>query len=170
MGDRRDMIGGRLESDGAGWRLRFTRPLAHPAEKVWRAITEPEHLAAWFPDGISGAWTVGATLTFGSPQVGTFTGEVLQVYPPRLLEYSWGTDVLRFEIEPDGDRCTLTLLDTIDELGKAARDGAGWHVCLDALAARLDGVTWQADGRWEALHADYRAAFGPEASTIGPPG
>jgi uncharacterized protein YndB with AHSA1/START domain len=45
MGDRRDMIGGRLESDGAGWRLRFTRSFAHPAEKVWRAITEPEHLA-----------------------------------------------------------------------------------------------------------------------------
>jgi len=38
------------------------------------------------------------------------------------------------------------LLDTIDELGKAARDGAGWHACLDVLQqpserrpAALDG-------------------------------
>ena len=46
---------GELEqrSDGR-WRLRFTRALAHPPEKVWRAITEPEHLAQWFPTTIEG--------------------------------------------------------------------------------------------------------------------
>ena len=35
---------GTLEDAGGRWRLRFTRPLAHPPGKVWRAITEPEHL------------------------------------------------------------------------------------------------------------------------------
>ena len=40
---------GELEQLNDGrWRLRFTRALAHPPEKVWRAITEPEHLASWF--------------------------------------------------------------------------------------------------------------------------
>jgi uncharacterized protein YndB with AHSA1/START domain len=161
---------GVLERSGPDWRLRFTRPLAHPAEKVWRAITEPEHLRAWFPDGIKGEWQVGATLTFGSPQAGEFTGEVVAVEPPRLLEYTWGTDRLRFEIEPTGDGCMLTLFDTIDELGKAARDGAGWQVCLEDLVARLDRADpGPHDERWPPLYAAYQEAFGPEASTIGVP-
>jgi uncharacterized protein YndB with AHSA1/START domain len=29
--------------------VRFTRLLPHPPEKVWRALTEAGHLAAWFP-------------------------------------------------------------------------------------------------------------------------
>ena len=27
---------------------------SHPPEKVWRALTEPEHLAHWFPTTIEG--------------------------------------------------------------------------------------------------------------------
>jgi uncharacterized protein YndB with AHSA1/START domain len=51
---------GTLEQTAAGPRLRFVRHLAHPPEKVWRAITEPEHLKAWFPDTI-GAPTSSAS-------------------------------------------------------------------------------------------------------------
>ena len=40
------MTAGKLESTGGRWQLRFTRELAHPQEKVWRAITEPEHMRA----------------------------------------------------------------------------------------------------------------------------
>lgn len=161
---------GVLERTGDSYRLRFTRSLPHPVDKVWRAITEPEHLAAWFPDGISGDWTVGATLTFGSAQIGEFTGEVLAVEPPRLLEYTWGPDRLRFELAPADGGCTLTLLDTIDELGKGARDAAGWQVCLEDLSAHLDGADAGAtEERWPPIYAAYQDAFGPEASTIGVP-
>src|SRR5436305_1701139 len=66
-------------------------------------------------------------------------GEVLAVEPPRILELRCGPDVLRFELEPDGEGTRFTLLDTVDDVGKAACDGAGWHVCLDALAHHLDG-------------------------------
>ena len=52
---------GTLEHPDGRWRLRFTRALAHPPEKVWRAITEPEHLQAWFPQRITGDWVVGGT-------------------------------------------------------------------------------------------------------------
>jgi hypothetical protein len=71
----------------------------------------------------------------------------------------------------DGDGSTLTLLVTLDELGKAARDGAGWHVCLDLLALRLDGTTapWSSGERWRQVHPSYVEALGPEAATIGPP-
>ena len=134
---------GTLGQAGTGWRLRFTRELAHPAERVWRAVTEPGHLAAWFPMRIHGDWVAGGPLTFTDPEGRglEFTGKVLAYQPPSMLEFSWGPDVLRLEIEPRGAGCTLTLLDTFDELGKAARDAAGWHVCLDLLAAHLDGAT-----------------------------
>ena len=64
----------------------------------------------------------------------------------------------------------LTLIDTIDEVGKAARDGAGWHVCLDRLEHALDGKpASHAEEQWTTVHRDYVKKFGPEAATIGPP-
>jgi uncharacterized protein YndB with AHSA1/START domain len=163
---------GRLDAVEQGWQLVFRRHLEHSPERVWRAITEPDELAAWFPDRVSGSWQVGEALTFASAQAGTFTGRVLVCDPPRVLSYTWGTDVLRFEIEPEGTGCVLTLLDTLTPLGKGARDAAGWHVCLDSLAAHLDRRPLQADAgeRWTAIHPHYVSAFGPEATTIGPPG
>lgn len=165
---------GQLEQVGAAWRLRFTRHLAHSAEKVWRAVIEPEHRVHWFPDRMIGEVTLGAKLRFESDYVdgGFFEGEVLAVEPPTLLEFSWGTDLIRIEIEPTADGCVLTLLDTIDEVGKAARDGAGWHVCLDKLERHLDGAApeWSDGDRWSELHPGYVSTFGPAAATIGPPG
>ena len=64
----------------------------------------------------------------------------------------------------------LILLDTLEELGKAARDGAGWHTCLDGLAAHLDHKNRErAKVAWSEVHAVYAADFGPDATTIGPP-
>jgi uncharacterized protein YndB with AHSA1/START domain len=161
---------GVLEQAGPRWRLRFTRQLAHPPDKVWRALTEPEHLAAWFPHRIVGEWRVGAPLQFVS-DFGNFEGEVLACEPPRLLEFRWGTDTIRLEVAPDARGSLLTLVDTIEELGKAARDAAGWHECLDSLEADLAGTspTWQPGERWQAVHPSYVESFGPEAATIGPP-
>jgi uncharacterized protein YndB with AHSA1/START domain len=163
-------VQGTLEPAGARWRLRFVRELPHPVERVWRAITEPEHLAAWFPQRISGDWAAGAELTFRSEQGPDFHGEVVAVEPPRLLEFTWGTDLIRIEVSERDGGATLTLLDTFDEQGKAARDAAGWHACLDRLGAHLDGVAGPDPGRrWAEVHPEYVGSFGPSAATIGPP-
>jgi uncharacterized protein YndB with AHSA1/START domain len=162
----------KLEHTDAGPRLRFTRSLAHPPEKVWRAITEPEHLEAWFPDSIQvERWEVGAPLRFAVKTGFSFDGEVLAFDPPRVLELRWGPDVIRLEVEPDGEGTRLTLLDTLEELGKAARDGAGWHTCLDQLEHHLDGTSppWSPSDRWRAVHPAYVEELGAEAATIGPP-
>jgi hypothetical protein len=96
---------------------------------------------------------------------------VLACEPPALLEFTWGEDTIRFEVAPAGAGCTLTLLDTIAERGKAARDGAGWHVCLDRLEHDLDGTSpeWTPAERWRIVHGGYVERFGPAAATIGPP-
>jgi len=160
---------GELIQQRGRWQLRFTRQLPHSPDKVWRAISEPDHLKAWFPQTIMGEWTVGAPLKFVS-KYGDFEGEVIAVDPPRLLEFRWGTDIIRLEVAAHPPGTILTLLDTIDQQGKAARDAAGWHVCLDALEAHLVGKPSSAEsGDWKSLSAGYVERFGPEASTIGPP-
>jgi uncharacterized protein YndB with AHSA1/START domain len=49
----RSRMGTATIADGT-WTLTFVRHLHHPVEKVWRAITESEHLATWFPCDIVG--------------------------------------------------------------------------------------------------------------------
>ena len=130
---------GTLTRQGDRWMLTFTRRLAHPREKVWRAVTEPEHLAAWYPQEIVGERRAGAPLRFVS---------------------SAG----------DGAGTLLTLTDTFDALGKAARDGAGWHECLDRLVSDLDGTPqWPMGELWVEVHPRYVTQLGPDAATIGPP-
>ena len=155
------------------WRLRFTRTLVHPQAKVWRAVTEPEQLARWFPTTIDGERAAGAPLRFTFPNetAEPFDGEMLAYEPESAIEFRWGPDLVRIELRPVGEGTELTLLDTLEERGKAARDGAGWHTCLDALEAALAGedeARAQMD-TWAAVHPHYVESFGPKAATIGPP-
>jgi hypothetical protein len=63
------------------------------------------------------------------------------------------------------------LLDTFGELGKAARDAAGWHECLDRLGDDLDAgrLSFTPGQRWSEVHPRYVEEFGPEAAALGPP-
>ena len=42
------------------------------------------------------------------------------------------------------------------ELGRAARDAAGWHTCLDLLGYDLadEPAPWPQDERWRQVHRD----------------
>ena len=169
----RDAYGSLDQLDDGRWQLRFTRSLRHPQEKVWRAITEPEELAQWFPTTIEGERTPGAKLTFSFPEgkIAPIEGEMLAYDPPALMEFRWGNDILRLELRPTSEGTELILLDTLEELGKAARDGAGWHACLAALEAHLSGSPDARDAMslWKDVQPRYVETFGPEAATIGPP-
>jgi uncharacterized protein YndB with AHSA1/START domain len=161
---------GTLTQAGDQWTLTFVRRFAHPQEKVWQAVTEPQHLAAWFPQQIVGERRPGAHLRFVSQASDGFDGEMVVFDPPAVMELAWGTDRLRIELQPDGDGTLLTLSDSFSDLGKAARDATGWHECLDRLAAELDGTTPPSWGRrWAEVHPLYVERFGPDGATIGPP-
>lgn len=167
------MDDGTLEQTGSGWQLRFERRLRHPPEKVWRVLTEPDHLVAWFPSTIEGERRAGAPLTFAFPfeDAPALDGEMLVYDPPSLLEFRWDTDIVRFELEPADGGCRLTFTTAIDQVGKGARDLAGWHACLDTLAHHLDGTAPPAQDppRWAQLQARYAERLPDEASTVGPP-
>jgi uncharacterized protein YndB with AHSA1/START domain len=66
----------------------FTRRLPHSPEKVWRALTEPDHLAAWFPTTIEGERAAGARLHFAFREMEAepFDGEMLAQRPARRAE------------------------------------------------------------------------------------
>ena len=84
-----------------------------------------------------------------------------------LLRLSEGRLCVRYFQRADGT--VLTLTDTLEELGKAARDAAGWHYCLDRFDFVLDGRPRKGDDSWKQLNDMYIERFGPAASTIGPP-
>jgi uncharacterized protein YndB with AHSA1/START domain len=172
-GKEQAMYGTLEQLDDGRWQLRFKRVFRHPVEKVWRAITEPEHLAHWFPTTIEGERVAGASLRFAFPanQAPTFEGEMIAYEPPSLMELRWGPDIVRLELRATAEGTELTLLDTLEERGKAARDGAGWHTCLLGLETALDGEDdpREAMNRWHDFHPHYIESFGPEAATIGPP-
>ena len=132
------MKDGKLSEKDGRYELRFERPLDHPVARVWSAITEPDGLAAWFPFDIEGERATGAPLRFvfregeGEP----FEGAMVEFDPPSVMELRWEDDeTLRLEVTPRDSGCVLTLINRFDEIGKAARDAAGWHACLDVLEA-----------------------------------
>jgi uncharacterized protein YndB with AHSA1/START domain len=158
--------------------LSFERRLSHPVDVVWRAITETGELADWFPSRVDvGALREGAemTFTFGHMPLdapSTMIGRVTEFDPPRRFAFYWGGDHLRFELEPlaGEDACLLRLTVLLDAREKAARDSAGWHVCLDRLerllAGRAGPAMTGANGRWHELYDDYQRRGAPAGAPI----
>jgi hypothetical protein len=140
---------------------------------VWRALTEDQHLAGWFPTTIEGERAAGAPLhfSFRAGEGEPFDGQMLVFEPPSVMELRWADDVLRFELSAEETGSVLELTVTFPELGKAARDAAGWHVCLERLAHGVDATVppWDPHERWRAVHSHYAERLGSDASTIGPP-
>lgn len=119
--------------------LRFERRYAHPVEEVWKAVSEPEGLRQWFPAAVTIELRAGAPMTFTFPGEGEpMRGRVTEVDPPRLLEFLWEDDRLRFELEPDGDGTLFRLVHHLASKPGAAKVAAGWHVCLDHLDELLE--------------------------------
>ncbi|MBF6447673.1 MULTISPECIES: SRPBCC family protein [Nocardia] len=150
--------------------LRFMCRFAHPRERVWRAISDPEQMKAWFPAAVQTDLRPGAPMRFvfddEAPVEDTWDGEVLEVDPPKVFMFRWNRDVLRFELIADGDGCRLVFTHALGDgptgrLG-AARTAAGWDGCLTSLAAALDDRAEGEDPRagWLARAEAYAEKFG----------
>lgn len=159
-----------LHSDGQKASVRIERLLSDPPQAVWKAITDRDELRTWFPcdvDVLGGSWRVGAAIVFRfSPAFEmTLDGEVLAVDEPWLLSYSWGENVLRFELLAEGSGTRLVLTDELPP-GHAARNAAGWEECL----ARLEGGGDATQRSWKDAFDEYAAAFARELGPQeGPP-
>jgi uncharacterized protein YndB with AHSA1/START domain len=121
--------------------VRFVRTYSHPIERVWAAVTTPEGLGRWFPSQVEIDLQPGGVVVFGDdPHREGHPGRVLACDPPRYLAFTWGDNELRFQLESiEGGGCRFTLIDRLDGRDTAARQAAGWHVCLAELDKHLAG-------------------------------
>jgi uncharacterized protein YndB with AHSA1/START domain len=155
------MNGTYLEIDGRP-ALHFERSLPHSAERVWRAITDPAEIQHWFPAAVDYEPRVGAPMSFrfDDPDEPPTGGKVTELDPPRLFAFDWGEEQLRFELEPADDGCRLLFTHFLSESIQAARDAAGWEMCLQQLDRLLAGEDAEAPGvgptpEWRNLYDKY---------------
>ena len=149
---------GTLEIVDGRYVLSFERRYSQPLERVWRAITDPDEMMMWFPSKVEGERAVGEELVFSydvldedsgerAPEgFPVFRGEVLRFEPPRIFQFTWGPEVIRMELVPDGEGTRLLFSQILAHRATAGRNGSGWHACLDALEAHLGEEIEPADG------------------------
>lgn len=158
------------EHDGRAM-LRLERRLAHPVEKVWRAVTTPEDIAHWFPATLEYDQHVGAPIVFSFPheEVESSNGQVVELDPPRVFAFLWDAELMRIELTPDGPNgCLLVFTHIFDDRPGAASFATGWSVCLDALRMLLDDRPVDVPGGWDGMHDQHEAfieAFGLNQGT-----
>jgi uncharacterized protein YndB with AHSA1/START domain len=163
--------GAEIKKNGDEWTLVLVRDLAHPPAKVWKALTEPDQLREWTPfdaDRSLGAVGTAKLTTVGAPTLHVTETEVKRADPPKVLEFSWGGQDIRWELESmAGGRTRLTLWHNINR-NFISMGAAGWHICFDVLdrllgdrpIGRLVGPEAMTVDGWQRLLAEYSQQLG----------
>jgi uncharacterized protein YndB with AHSA1/START domain len=125
------------------------RKMQHPPEKIWRALTQSEHIAEWLMQNDFKP-IVGHRFQFCATPVPGWSGvtncEVLEVDAPKRLVYRWGdgtesgsrlSTVVTWTLTP-ADNGTLVRMEHSgfrpqDEAGYKSM-GSGWPRILERLA------------------------------------
>lgn len=167
--------GADVQKNGDTWTLVLVRQLHHPPTKVWQALTDPAQLREWAPfDADQNLGTTGPVKlsTVGAPSPQVSETSVTRAEAPSLLEYRWGENEMRWELEPWANGTRLTLWHNIGRRF-VAMGAAGWHICFDVLDRFLAG---EPIGRivggeamkfeWPRLNAEYAQQFGIEAPSM----
>jgi uncharacterized protein YndB with AHSA1/START domain len=161
------------KSEALNWELVVVRELRHSPEKVWLAITDPEHLREWAPfDADKSLATAGVNVkltTVNAPQTHITETRIMRAEAPHFLEYMWGANPMRWELEPIPGGTRLTLSTAINR-NFISMGAAGWHVCLDVLdhllagdpIGRLVGTDTMKFSGWQRLTNEYAQMFGLE--------
>jgi uncharacterized protein YndB with AHSA1/START domain len=136
--------------------LKIQRLLPGPIERVWAYLTESELRRKWLAAGEM-EMKVGAPCELvwrndeltdppgqrppGFGEERRMQSRITELDPPRKLAIAWeGSGDVSFELEPKGNEVLLTpihrrLPNRATQLGV----GAGWHMHLDVLVARVTG-------------------------------
>jgi uncharacterized protein YndB with AHSA1/START domain len=157
-----------LEVDGRP-AVRFVRLYPHDVDRVWRAVTDPAELKHWFPSPeVRYEARVGGSIELsGDPYAPeSKTTKVLAFEPPHRFGFEWGEDELDFTLTATGDGCRLELLNILAGSGEAARNAAGWEVCLEELRKTIYGTPGSESNssslEWQPLLDGYLAQGFPD--------
>ncbi|WP_037906670.1 SRPBCC domain-containing protein [Actinacidiphila yeochonensis] len=152
----------------------FERIYDLPIDRVWALVSDPAELAHWFPfPEVTLDLVMGGAATFSGDRNApgaVVAGRVTALDPPRLLAYDWGGDELRFELTRlDGARTRLSFTDFLEAEDAAARNAAGWDLCLAALGARAAGAPAPprgGEGAWQEHYDAYVAEGLPSGAVV----
>jgi len=130
--------------------LTVERHIPAPPERVWRALTDPAELAAWFwPPRFETVAELetregGALRIASAPAELAVTGTVTAVDPGHGFSTTWrwdGEDIetrVTIALTPDGDGTRVTVRHDGFADGEAAAEHVrGWNDCLDRLPGML---------------------------------
>ena len=134
-----------MSDKGETRRVTVEREIAHPAERIWRALTQPHLIAEWL---MANDFVPQMGHRFGlKAEWGSLSCEVLEIEPGRRLAYSWTglglVSVVPWTLRPVAGGTRLTMVQTgfLPEQ-KLAYHGAraGWPRFLDRLETVLAGL------------------------------
>ena len=127
------------------------RLMAHPPDKIWRALTEGHLIAEWLmPNDFRPV--VGAAFALRTKPMphwdGVVRGEVLEVEPNRRLAYSWKTSAGMYTVvlwtlsrEPGGTRVRMEQSGfRADEEANYRGASYGWQRFVETLEKVVAGV------------------------------
>jgi len=159
-----------LAAAGNEWDLIVDRVVPHPPARVWKALTDPADLAQWGPFETERPLTSTGPVRLTTRDAGDVKPSderVLTVETGTLVEYSWGSGILRWEVHPHADGARLVLRHRFPDRVEAPSYAAGWQLCLQSLSELLaDGATQSRVGTsapaygWEELHGKYGRYLG----------
>jgi uncharacterized protein YndB with AHSA1/START domain len=153
--------------------LNMQRLLPGPIERVWAYLTESNLRSQWLAQGPMQLRAGGAmALTWRNDELTNPSGQrpegfgaehsmdaqITEIDPPHKLSFTWsGTGEVSFELQPQGDKVLLKLTHRrLGERNMRLMVGAGWHMHLDILVARVQDTQpepfW--DG-WSRLRGEY---------------
>jgi uncharacterized protein YndB with AHSA1/START domain len=161
------MNSGTLISIGPRPIIRFERLLSEPIDEVWRAVTDPQAMRSWFPTRIEiDEWRVGEKLThhFDDHDIEPLSGTILEWQPPCRVGYTWGEDWITFDLTSADEIGTVFVLSEELDAAHAARNAAGWEICLDRLQFKRETEPWKS--RFEQYAASFEPVLGHQE---GPP-
>lgn len=135
-------------------------------------LTEPEHLREWAPfdaDRSLGHTGPAKLTNVGAPTRDVSETTITRAEAPRVLEFNWGGQDIRWELEPQGAGTRLTLWHNINR-NFISMGAAGWHICFDVMdrhlagdpIGRMVGADARTFGGWQRLNAEYAKQFGVE--------
>lgn len=161
---------GKVTIHGEYATLAFERHLLHPIERVWEAITEPEHLARWYMMNARLDARAGGSIDYlGNPGQVHVTGKILAWEPPRVFEHEFNVEplklmpqgeksVVRWELSSEGEGTLLRLTHRRLTRQTAVIFAGGVHAFLDRLEEQLDGAPLP---DWGARTGEVRANYPP---------
>ena len=153
--------------------LRIQRLLPGPIERIWSYLTDGELRRQWLAAGDMSpqagssfelVWRNDELTDPPGNKPANFGEEhrmqsrIVEFDPPRRLVFTWGdSGKVAFDLERHGDKVMLTVLhEGISDRNNLLMIGAGWHMHINVLEARVGGRETEPfwDG-WQRLRGEY---------------